>query len=148
MARSRKGLLLLIGLFLVIALIFVLGPIASCAYKHYNFAKNIQVRIGIPSCITSTSGSKPCNYVFSFEGERDLHSIRFEGDNLRHEYDPGKATFIVTGLGIIYHHEIAISLGISQVFVNGQAVPAGQAPRRILVKRDGSLVSGYCEPKW
>jgi hypothetical protein len=27
-------------------------------------------------------------------------------------------------------------------------VPAGQAPRRILVKRDGSLVSGYCEPKW
>src|ERR1700687_2269370 len=141
MGVSRKGVLLFTGLFLAGALILVFGPIVACAYRYYSFAKNIQVRIDVPSCLALTSGSKPCNYILSFEGERDLHSIRFAGNDLRYGYDPGKVTFSVTGVGVINHHETVISISSSQIVLNGQPMPAGQAPSRILVKRDGSLVS-------
>lgn len=148
MAVSRKGVLLFIALFLASGLILVLGPVAACAYRQYAFAKNIRVQIDVPSCLEGTPASKPCIYIFSFTGERDSYSIQFEGRNLRHEYDARKNAFSVTGLGLITHHQTIISLTSSQVLVNGQPLPAGQAPLRVLVNENGNLVSGYCEPRW
>ena len=77
MGVSRKGVLLFAILFLSGALILVFGPVAICAYKQHSFAKNIKVQINVPSCLYVTSASKPCHYLFSFDGERDSQSIQF-----------------------------------------------------------------------
>ncbi|SRR6266550_6141838 len=148
MGVSRKGVLLFAALFLSGALILVFGPVATCAYKQHSFAKNVKVQISVPSCGDVTPASKPCQYIFSVEGERDSRSIQFVGSGLRHEYDPRNSTFSVSGLGEISHHGAVINVTSSQVFFNGQPLPIGNAPIRVLVKRDGGLVSGYCELRW
>jgi hypothetical protein len=147
MAVSRNGVLLFAVLFLFGVLIFVFGPVATCAYKHHSFAKNVKVQISVPSCLDVTPASKSCQYVFSLDGERDSGSVRF-GSGLRHEYDPGNSTFTVSGLGEISHHRAVITVAPSQVSFNDQPLPTGNAPIRVLVKRDGGLVSGYCELRW
>lgn len=145
---SRKGVLLFGILFLSGALILVFGPVAICAYKQHSFAKNIKIQINVPSCPDMTSSSKPCQYLFSVEGERDSRSIQFDASGLRHEYDPRDLTFSVSGLGKISHHDTVITVTSSQVFFNGRPLPPGRAPIRALVKQDGGLVSGYCEWRW
>jgi hypothetical protein len=147
MAVSRKGVLLFAALFLFGVLIFVFGPVATCGYKHHSFAKNVKVQISVPSCLDVTPASKPCQYVFSLDGERDSGSVQF-GGGLRHEYDPVNSTFNVSGLGEISHHGAVITVAPSQVSFNGQPLPTGNAPILVLVKRDGDLVSGYCELRW
>src|SRR5690242_20342056 len=103
MAASRKGVLLFAVLFLLGVLIFVFGPVATCAYKHHSFAKNVKVQISVPSCLDVAAAAKPCEYVFSLDGERNSGSVQF-GSGLRHEYNAGSSTFSVSGLGEISHH--------------------------------------------
>lgn len=144
---NRARVLFVAALFLTGALIVVLGPVAICAYKQHNFARNIKVQIDPPSCVNTASASKPCQYLFSFEGERDIHSFQFD-NGLQYEYDIKETTFHVTGLGVLSHKSTVISIAPSQVLFNGESLPAGKSLVRILVKQEGVPVSGYCEARW
>jgi hypothetical protein len=149
-ATVRKGLLAFAFLFVAGTIVLVVGPVTRCAYKHYAFAKNIRVQVETTSChdVTTEPVSGPCRCIFSFEGERDAHAIRFMGGGLQHNFDAGTGAFSVTGTGFVTHKGNVIKIDPTHVFFNDQQIPLWRTPARVLVKENGSLVSGYCEPRW
>lgn len=150
MATRRKGLLIFASLFLVGATVFVIGPVIGCAYKHYSFAKNIRVQIETTSChdVMTEPVSGPCHCILSFEGERDAHAIQFTGSDLQHSFDTVTGTFSVTGTGLVTYKGSVIKVDPTRVFFNNQPISLWRTPTRVLVRKNGSLVSGYCELRW
>ena len=148
MGMSRKKVALITGLSLSGVLMLLLGPVAICAYKQYSFATNVKVEIDVPSCIDTDSVPQVCRYLFSFEGERDPCSIQFAGSGSQPEYNQKDLTFRVTGDRGISHGNATIHNTSSNIYINNEALPIGRGLVRVLVKRDGAIVSGYCESRW
>ena len=150
MAITRKRVLVSVALLLAAGVLYVLGPVAGCWYNQYRFNRYVRVQVDVPSCAAqpSKSVSEPCRFIFSFDGELEPKSIQLEGSGLHYSYDTSKQTYNVTGLGRIIHGSNVIELAASKVFFNGQALPRATQPVLCFARKDGRLVSGYCELRW
>src|SRR5258708_4276228 len=93
--RARKRLYAVITVLFASALLFVLGPVIRCAFRHYLFESYVRVQLEMSSCGDAVSrlASRSCGYIFAFEGEKDADAIQFGGSGLRHAYDAGRRVF-------------------------------------------------------
>ena len=151
MGMTRKGLALFTFLFLVGLALIGFGPLIHCIYNHHRFANSIKVDIEMPSCRDEVSGavSSPCRSIFAFDGGGDWHAVQFSGDQLHYAFDPRRLAFSVTGTGLIAYKNNLIRVDGTRIFFNNQVTPlGGPAPVLMFVRKNGSLVSGYCEPRW
>ena len=151
MATNQKRVMGLAALVLGASILYVLGPVALCWYKEYRFNRYVHVQIDVPSCgaTSSEAVSGQCRYIVSFDGEREPKAIQFEGSGLHYSFEPTKRTYNVTGLGRVIARSNVIELAPSQMLFNNQVLPrASQSPVLGFVRKDGHLISGYCELRW
>jgi hypothetical protein len=151
LSNGSKRFILAIVLVLGFSLMIVLGPVIRCAYKHYRFNSYIRVLVELPSCegpIAEASG-RPCRYVFSFEGEKNPGAIQFAGTELQHTYNASTGAYSVTGVGLVTHNRNRVRIDHAHILFDDQELPLGGAIAvRTLVRENGSLASGFCEPRW
>jgi hypothetical protein len=145
-----KDLLLVVGVLLLAGLLYVGGPFLDCWYNHHRFGRYVHVQIDLPSCGEAASGqvSRPCHYIFSFEGVEGPEAFQFAGTDLHHSYDRTKRTYMVSGVGHVANRNNVIELASANVLFNKQPLPRGTQPVLVFVKNDGELVSGYCDVSW
>ena len=151
MATSLKHVVVFAALVVGAGILYVLGPVVGCWYKQYRFNRYVHVQIDVPSCgaTLSEAVSGQCRYIFSFDGEREPKAIQFEGSGLHYGFDPTKRAYKVTGLGRVIARSNVIELAPSQVLFNNQVLPpASRSPVLGFVRKDGHLISGYCELRW
>jgi len=151
LSNGSKRFILAIVLVLGFSLMIVLGPFIRCTYKHYCFDSYIRVLVELPSCEDAISGTtgRPCRYLFSFEGERNPGAIQWTGSELHHTYDTSTGTYWVTGVGLVTHNRDRIRIDHAHIVFDDQELPLGGAIAvRTLVRENGRLVSGFCEPRW
>jgi hypothetical protein len=142
--------MVLVGVLLMAGVLYALSPVLGCWYNEYRFNRYVHVQIEVPSCGVTLSAprSGSCRYIFSFEGEKEPKAIQFQGTGLHYTYDPAKRTYIVSGVGRVVSRGNAVELAESQVLFNGQSLPRATQPVLGFVRKDGHLVSGYCELNW
>jgi hypothetical protein len=133
-----------------VVVLYVLGPVVGCWYNEYRFNRYVHVQINVPSCGAALSEpvAGPCRFIFSFDGEMEPKSIQFEGSGLHYSYDTTKRTYNDIGIGCIINGRNIIELAASQVFFNSQSLPRATQPVLCFARKDGRLVSGYCELRW
>jgi hypothetical protein len=150
MATTQRRVMVLVRLSLGAGVLYLLGPVVGCWYNEYRFNRYVHVQVDVPSCAAELSEtvSGPCRFIFSFDGELQPKAIRFEGSGLRYSYDTDKRTYNVSGLGRVINGSNVIELAASKVLFNGQLLPRATQPVLCFAKRDGGLVSGYCELRW
>jgi hypothetical protein len=146
----RKTLLLAGGIVLLAGLLYIGEPFLSCWYNHRRFDRYVHVQIDLPSCLEAAPGqvSRPCRYIFSFEGAEGPEVFQFAGTDLHHSYDPVKRTYMVSGVGHFANRTNVIELAPTTVLFNNQPLPRGTQPVLVFIKNDGELVSGYCDVSW
>jgi len=147
---TRKRFLVLGSVFLVTVALFVLGPQVGCWYNEYRFNRYVHVQIDVPSCGSALSEpvSGPCRFIFSFEGEMEPKTFQFDGSSLHYSFSTTNRTYNVTGIGRVINGSNVIELAASQVFFNNQPLPHATQPSLCFARKDGRLVSGYCELSW
>ena len=145
MGNRAKGLIVLGCVLLFAVLVYIVGPFLGCWYNEYRFNRYVHVKIDLPSCARS---SEPCRYVFSFEAEKEPEAFQFEGAGLQHSYDRTKRTFSLSGVGSVINRNNVIEIDSSQVRIGNESLPRATQPMLIFVRRDGRLLSGYCDISW
>lgn len=150
MRNRSKTLLVIVSALMLAGLLYIANPFLYCWYNHYRFNRYIHVQIDLSSCGTASSGpvSEPCPYIFSFEGAEEPGALQFDGAGLRHSYDQTNRTYMVNGVGRVANRSNVIELASSNVLVNNQSLPRATRPVLVFVRKDGRLVSGYCDVSW
>jgi hypothetical protein len=150
MRNRSKTLLVVVSALLLAGVFYFANPFLYCWYNYHRFNRYIQVQIDLSSCGTASSepGSEPCRYIFSFEGAEEPGALQFNGAGLRHSYDQASRTYMVNGVGRVVNGSNVIELASSNVLVNNQSLPRATQPALVFVRRDGQLVSGYCDISW
>jgi len=151
MDRSSKRYILAICLALGLSLVIGLGPLIRCAYRDYRFESYIRVSVEVPSCVDPLMRvvAEPCQYLFSFEREKNPGALQFAGSELHYTYDRTTRQFRVTGAGLVTHKDSRIRIEGNHILFDDQQLPmAGGIPIRTLVKENGHLARGFCELTW
>jgi hypothetical protein len=150
MRNLSKTLLGLVSALLLAGLFYIANPFLYCWYNYHRFNRYVHVQIDLSSCGTASSapGSEPCRYLYSFEGAEEPGAIQFDGAGLRHSYDQTSRTYMVNGVGRVAYRRNVIELASSNVLVNDQSLPRATQPVLVFVRKDGQLLSGYCDVSW
>jgi hypothetical protein len=150
MRNRSKTLLVIVSALLLAGLFYIANPFLYCWYNYHRFNRYIRVQINLSSCGIASSGpvSEPCRYIFSFEGAEEPGALQFDGAGLRHSYDQTSRTYMVNGVGRVTNRSNVIELASSNVLVNNQSLPRTTQPVLVFVRKDGQLVSGYCDVSW
>jgi hypothetical protein len=145
-----KIFLFIVGVLLLSGLFYLGVPFIGCWYHHHRFDRYVHVQVDLPSCGETSSelNSRPCRYIFSFEGAEEPAALQFAGADLHHRYDQDKRIYIVSGVGSVSHRNNSIQIAPTSVLSNNQALPRGTQPCLVFVKNDGQLMSGYCDVSW
>jgi hypothetical protein len=148
--RTQLVLFWSVGILFLVGTLYIVSPFVGCWYHAYSFNHFVRVQIDLPSCGTTLSEheSGPCRYILSFDDEREPRAIQFDGASLHYSYDQAKQTYEVSGVGRIADRRNVIEFAPSSVLVNGQPLPRASQPILVFVKKDGQLVSGYCDISW
>jgi hypothetical protein len=149
MTAMRK-IVLPIGVLLLVGLLYIGRPFLYCWYNQHRFDRYVHVRVDLSSCGETAlgQGSRPCRYIFSFEGVEGPDVFQFVGTDLYHSYDSAQRTYIVSGVGRLAYQSKVIELSSTKVLFNGVLLPVGTQPVLVFVKNDGELLSGYCDVSW
>jgi hypothetical protein len=150
MRNPSKTLLVIVSALLLAGLFYIANPFLYCWYTYHRFNRYIHVQIDLSSCgiASSAPGSEPCRYLFSFEGAEEPGALQFDGAGLRHSYDQTSRTYSVNGVGRVANRRNVIELASSNVLVNDQSLPRATQPVLVFVRKDGQLLSGYCDVSW
>jgi hypothetical protein len=150
MRNPSKTLLVIVSALLLAGLFYIASPFLYCWYNYHRFNRYIHVQIDLSSCGTASSGrdSEPCRYLFSFEGAEEPGALQFDGAGLRNSYDQTSRTYMVNGVGRVANQSNVIELASSNVLVNDQSLPRATQPVLVFVRKDGQLLSGYCDVSW
>ena len=150
MRNRSKTSLVIVSALLLAGLFYIANPFLYCWYNYHRFNRYIHVQIDLSSCRTASSGpvSGPCRYIFSFEGAEEPGALQFDGAGLRNSYDQTSRTYMVNGVGRVANRSNVIELASSNVLVNNQSLPRATQPGLVFVRKDGQLVSGYCDISW
>lgn len=150
MRNRSTTLLVVVSALLLAGVFYIANAFLYCWYNYHRFNRYIHVQIDLSSCGTTSSGagSEPCRYTFSFEGAEEPGALQFDGAGLRHSYDQASRTYMVNGVGRVANRSNVIELASSNVLVNNQSLPRATQPALVFVRKDGQLVSGYCEISW
>ncbi len=150
MRNPSKTLLVIVSALLLAGVFYIANPFLYCWYNYHRFNRYIHVQIDLSSCGTASSGpgSEPCRYLFSLEGAEEPGALQFDGAGLRHSYDQTSRIYMVNGVGRVANRSNVIELASSNVLVNDQSLPRATQPVLVFVRKDGRLVSGYCDVSW